>query len=308
MRYLRNDELTVAEAGTLPAALGREWTLRRGDELIKLGRADEALELFDIGRSRHQIGEPPWLAQAYCEDGRWSEYWSAIEHQDLRAAGPTPQALWRSGRYAALNAHCSDDPAHWISFCRELAALSEPGRPFNLSRGELVERAFLELLAATAVPGTPQFDVPLEALILVQKASSVVAELGDDDLFPVDQLRRMQLWLAGWPSRRFTLTRLAGLMRPDPKWVEQFARLVGLDRLARLDSYLDLLRDLAKLVPGSESPSIDTLLGETTLRIVRLTADKADVLAESVRDNVDLLWRDNESFSVWFAALETAAQ
>ena len=289
--YVRNDELTASDVLTLPGAIAQDWVIRHGENLIKQVRATEALLV--VASSKPRVPELPWMAQAYCETGRWSEYWPVTETPELPNADPR-RILWQTGRYAAINTLCSDDPTHWMNYRQRLAMLPELTQSTGMMPAELVERAFLELLATTSAPGvtTPAGNPslvplpPLSTLPLTRIALSRGGISADGpELFPVDQFRRMLVWLAGPPETPFGLRKIAGLLRPDLEWVQRFGTLIGLSD-GRIAEQVAYLRDWADRAKEASRPSIDMVLGEINLRLVRLVSDQIEVLPNSVRASV----------------------
>ncbi len=284
-----DDELTPSDAQALPEELAQNWVLRRGENLVKQGRAAEAVFLYTSDQGRFPFAEQPWTAQAFCEAGRWSEYWPVTAAPAAPDADPR-RILWQTGRYAAIDALCSDDPTHRTRYRRRLTTLAERWQTMEVGPAELFERTFLELLTSTSPtgaalddsapplgPGSPVSILPMTRIALTRFSISTNVP----ELFPVDQFRRMLVWLTGPPATPFGLRKIAGLLRPDPLWVQRFGTLIGLSE-ARIAEQVGHLQDWADSAIRGGRPTIDKLLGEISLRLVRLVSDEIDVLPESV--------------------------
>ena len=199
VRVLRGDDVTGADADALPDAVWARWVDRRGGALVE---ADEAAQALALLGDREPPTEPEWLAQACCDAGRWPAYWEAVGREEAFA-------YTRVRRYAAVNAIASGwDPAtphDWFSGYTDLADLT-------------LENLFFALLLD-----------PGEARNLVAAMST--PDRGGrtrSDRFPVDQMRRVLTWSAAdCPGPAVDLSQLAGLYRPDPRWVDDLGALTG---------------------------------------------------------------------------------
>jgi hypothetical protein len=199
VRVLRGDDVTGADADALPEAVWARWVDRRGGALVE---ADEAAQALALLGHREPPTEPEWLAQAYCDAGRWPGYWDAVGRAEAFA-------YTRVRRYAAVNAIASGwdaaTPHDWFSGYTDLADLT-------------LENLFFALLLD-----------PGEARNLVAAMST--PDRGGrtrSDRFPVDQMRRVLTWSAAdCPGPPVDLSQLTGLYRPDPRWVDDLAALAG---------------------------------------------------------------------------------
>ena len=99
-------------------------------------------------------------------------------------------------------------------------------------------------------------------------------EQGVKDLYPVDQLRRIMVWI-GVPasSVQFVIDRPASLWRPDPQWMRDFARFIDVPGHG-LDSYFQRLEREAGEVSshqllGDWSISYERALGKDPIALNR---------------------------------------
>ncbi|WP_033341831.1 hypothetical protein [Catenuloplanes japonicus] len=176
-RVLRGELPPLREALLLRDSLWTQWAAERGRMLVDDDDAAGALSLLD---ARAAGAEPKWLAQAYCDLGRWDDYWTRLDELGGR---PTLD------RYPVVAALASAD--------REpMGRMPEDdGPPVGAaSRSEVLNRYFyLLLLQQPADIGLwRQWDKRL-----VDYAASVpVNNDSPHDRFPVDQLRRILVWVA----------------------------------------------------------------------------------------------------------------
>jgi hypothetical protein len=277
VRVLRGDQLRDRVALSLPDPLWQQWISQRGADLVNEGRATAALGLFDARQTAQPVrAEPRWLAQAYSDTARWDEYWPTA-----RELGGSPSSRLRSGRYAMLNALLSSDPSELAYSESTLAdylyqaSTSEP--PSAIS-----ERLFLHLLCTFGVPGgllsqptgTP-WNPPREATSRLPSPARRGREVRLIEVYPVDQLRRIMVWIAGPAAEeQFVIEKPAALCRPDPRWMKDFARFTGTYN-DRLDSYFHRLESVRADASSHE------LLGEWTLGYARAIGGDQIVLDRS---------------------------
>lgn len=262
VRALRGDDLQDSDALGLPRDIWDTWFAELGPRLVAAEDPQRALNLFQRRLARDRvILEPAWLAQAYCDTARWSDYW-----QHLPEAS-SDSAAFRTGRYACLNALCSSNPQHLERYrmlaSRDLAAL-------NVPTATAFEWIFFGLLA-----GSPSLSSKLDSIVRGVKSGAV-----EFDLYPVDQLRRAMVWANGTePRPPFLLERTAGLFQPDPAWVEAWEHITDLPRdglkmltsgRLRTDEILgELSSTFARRWPRAEL-SRDRLIGsEDLIRVLR---------------------------------------
>ncbi|MEV4131720.1 ATP-binding protein [Dactylosporangium sp. NPDC049742] len=195
VRALRGEDLSAADALTLPDGIWWEWVKHKGDDLVREEAPAEALDLLHAGwAAGRERREPPWLAQAYCDTLRWSEYRPTLE--------------FRSSRYAMLDVLLAGGPP----------GLVEARFPGPAEVGEL----FLDLLLTVAIGEEPARWADRRRPQLQQFAT----EKPGDDLFPVDQLRRALILLAADEGRPIRIEPNPGaIFRPDFRWLEAITRL-----------------------------------------------------------------------------------
>lgn len=199
LRVARGDDVGPAEAALLPAAAWDGWMRQRGAALVQADDAPQALALLG---DRTPSFDPDWLPQAYCDAGRWTDYWQSVGRSEAFA-------VTRVRRYAAVNAIVAgwtpDTPHDWFSGYTDLAELT-------------LENLYFALLLD-----------PSEADNLVAEMSK--PDRGGwtrSDRFPVDQFRRVLTWAAaGCPGPPLDVGQLAGLYRPDPAWAARIGELAG---------------------------------------------------------------------------------
>ncbi|MFE9690582.1 hypothetical protein [Micromonospora sp. NPDC005806] len=221
VRVLRGDDITEDDAATLPDAMWARWVVRRGAALVEAGDAPRALALLD---DRELATEPEWLAQAYCEAARWSEYWSTADRRFATSARGRDRERPRTTRYAVVDAVASRVDTDVTTCLRwqadYLDGISGQRPPVD----EAVEQLFYSLLLQRPASGPWRYRRLAADLTARQARDSRKRE----DRFPVDQLRRALTWMAaGAQGPPLTLGHLAGLYRPDPSWERDFARLTG---------------------------------------------------------------------------------
>jgi hypothetical protein len=313
VKVLRDDALSPAETDALPDPVWARCMDRRGPELIAADEADLAFTLaLRRIEARPGIGIPPWLAEAAVGAARWDEYWPVFRRSRRSTPiGPADSTPSTAGRYAFLAALVSPSTRNLTDYFDELPPyVARMGRSDGPPRQEMV---FADLLCAFGVPGSDRFGMAPPSMIRDIRGDW----LDDPDLFPVDQFRRLLCWSFRSDAERrpFVLHRIAGLLRPDPRWVEDFVELTGSPRYA-LDPYLDRLakaRDLAhrlttgglpqpellRLVRDTAEVDTHTLLGETSLVFSRSVGDDMRLKLRSVRAHPELLWvlrGDNPEF------------
>ena len=281
VRVLRGDQIRDQDAPLLPDPLWQQWISRRGADLVNEGRATAALVLLDARQAVPPVrAEPAWLAQAYSDAARWDEYWPVVRR--FGAPPPdVPAVSLESGRYAMLNALLSpgqpdlDDYENALMEYLHRASPKEP--PSDVS-----ERLFLQLLCSLGVtggpldqpPGTP-WNPPSAAVSALPTSARRGREQGVIDLYPVDQLRRIMVWIAGGTdAEQFVIDKPAALCRPDPRWMKDFARFTGTYN-DTLNSYVHRLETLTAGASSHE------LLGEWTLRYTRAMGSDQIVLNRS---------------------------
>jgi AAA ATPase domain len=209
---LRGEDIPDAGVEGLPSDVWGVWFDERGARLIADDHPQRALDLFQRRLAREQnLAEPMWLAQAFCDTARWSEYWESMPSSTRLSD------VLRSGRYAFLNALSSSKPRHLELYNESLSRYID-GHYFAASA---FERAFLGLLA----------EFPSEMISTwTRELNNAKQSMTGIDLYPVDQLRRALVWaVTSQAESRFSLELTAGLFRPDPDWVAAWERIDTID-------------------------------------------------------------------------------
>jgi hypothetical protein len=248
VRALRGDTLSEDEARRLPDDLWTPWIERHGAGLVNESKPRRALRFVTERFERDQrVREPAWLAQAYCDAAQWSDYWTWVRRGYLLDEGDRSHLLG-SGRYAFLNALGSEDPQAFERYDHHLTEMYRSWRGHTRADpAHASERLFLTLLRG--MPMGPS-DAYWSA-----RSGKVPPNI---DHYPVDQLRRLVAWLELSPRREpFTMTRTAGLFRPDPEWIDAWTRLTSTDQTGFGDELLARRR------------RSDEVLGEWSSRFAR---------------------------------------
>jgi hypothetical protein len=307
VRVLSGEDLPDNEGQLLPDAAWNRWIARRGAALMAEDSGALALDLLAARMSQRAVTEEPaWLAQACSDTARWDDYWEIARRADHGASIPARDEQ-RSGRYAMLNALFSRDPDDIAQYDDHLTSYLDSYEISAASPGPALERLFFDLLCTLGVFTSRRYDpagmaAPLAGELLGLRITSV-RERSEIDLYPVDQVRRALTWI-GSPrtSRAFSLVQLAGLFRPDPRWVAAFSQLVG-DEPHQLEPYLDRLTTAASTArQASGRPSADLarpdvtalrtheLLGEWASRFARAWSDRVELQPGKLRDRTELIY------------------
>ena len=279
VRVLRGDQIPDHDGLALPDLAWEQWIARRGSALLDNGEAAAALSLWQSRQASRPVRtEPPWLAQAYCDAGEWADYWPALRRFGL-AASQAELGLMRSGRYAALDALLSAEPADLRAYIDVLMRYFSVADAGGHPPSAVFERLFLDLFFSFGVPEAGLSVTPGARWIAPALAGTLLAgserrgrEQGLVDLHPVDQLRRVLVWIAA-PVRTgsFAIERVATVCRPDPRWMRDFARFAGLER-DELDA--DIQRREEQAQAGSRRRlQTHELLGEWTTGYARILGD-----------------------------------
>ena len=313
VRALRGDEISDRDAVLLPDPVWQQWVTRHGAALVENGLATGALEIFGSRPTVLPVMvEPPWLAQAYSDTARWGEYWRAASALSLPMSGIGPMAL-RSGRYAMLAALNSSEPDDMAGYEDTLSAYF--GGPTDASEPSAIfERLFLHLLCTYGVPASRRYQpaalpwlAPRLAYEIAESSLSRGGEQGIIDLYPIDQLRRVMTWIAASSSAEFVLEKLAAFVRPDMRWMKDFAWLVGAEG-KELDSYLE------RLTAAADTARTDELLGEWAIGYIRVLGRQRIRLNRSrirnAAERIHVLRGDNPELrpSIMLALREVAAE
>ncbi len=285
VRVLRGDDLPDEDAPCLPDELWNVWIDQRGKALMDQDEAAPALDLFAARRSRY---EPSWLAQAYCKAALWGEYWDRARDLDEPPI-VSVRAEPRSGRYGMLNALLSPEQRDLVDWNDNLliylnALRAAPPEP-------ILERLFLDLLYKCGVAAT---HTPARVGEDWRRVSSVPQELLDQsalekrtlaDQFPVDQIRRAVVWIAG--SRKAhgpALSQLGGIFRPDTEWLDSFGDFVGHRSRKPFEQFRSRL---AVEASTGKLRSID-LLSDWPSQFARVFGDRIELDRRVLRDNAHL--------------------
>jgi AAA ATPase domain len=286
VRVLRGEEIANVDASLLPGRVWHRWITRRGATLVAADQATGALALFEARPTAW--AEPPWLAQAYCDAARWGDYWPTAR----RLLRPEPEA--GSSRHAVLDAVLSPHAEDVAEAGRALAAyLAEPSQSLAAVGlpGSFSERLFFHLLLSSGVPRSPLFVPPparalpppwTTELLRTQQAQ----RLHVSDPYPVDQLRRMMVWLADPAADGpFILEKAAALYRPDPRWITDFAKFIGIGSDALQDHLVGLRR------AAQADARSDVMLGDWSTRFARtLGGPEVTVYRYQVSREADLMY------------------
>ena len=300
VRVLRGDRIEDRDATLLPEPIWQQWAARHGLELVGAGQAAAALALFDARQAVRPVrAEPEWLAQAYSDTARWGEYWHTVHEIDVLAPFPDRTEL-SSGRYALLNAFLSPPIDDFFDYERALREYFEL-RGTDSAPAAAFERLFLHLLCTFAIPVgrlyRPQrhWEAPPVAAEMLTQSGRRGREQGVIDIYPVDQLRRVMVWIgARSGAQTFGIEQPAALFRPDPQWMRDFAWFVGADP-GKVNAYFRSLEGAA-----DELRSHD-LLGEWSLSYSRRLAPSEVIVLERshirrVARSMAVLRGDNPEF------------
>lgn len=261
VRVLRGETVPDADAILLPDGVWSAWVDRRGAALLQRGEAGRAVDLYLQRRRSGAAAEAGWLAQAFCDLGRWGEYWAGVQPaHGLGLWDPTRVVMRRSDRYAIANALFSGERSHLVT----CATYVQYMHAYHSDPPTAEVRRFFGILLNIADDSQPT---------MYGHEPSTTAPI---DLYPVDRLRRALVWASDDRSLHrtnasfFELDRPAELFRPDPAWVRAFAALTGADnpRIQDLCDELETLRDEARA--GRADVRVDQLLGEWATRFGRI--------------------------------------
>ena len=287
VRVLLGDDISAEQAKALPIPLWYRWVTERGERLVDA--EDNAAAVALLAGARGELpDEPRWLAEACCGSARWADYWR--EFQVTRATPGADLDELRSGRFALLNALCSDVPAHLEQYREHLHAYLARDPRFDTPAG--VERVLLALLVTDGVPAdaAPQRhrrygvgNPPPSALADPQRSDP-------QPLFPVDQFRLVLYRLAIGQREGIELHSLPSVFRPDPEWISAFADLV--DPVARR-AVRQYLHDLEEARAGATPLLSDQVLGEWAARFARAAGGRIVLPPRFPADRLPLLRGDN---------------
>lgn len=323
VRVLRGDEIPEQDALTLPGLAWQQWIADRGSALLNNGEAAAALSLWESRQANQPVRtEPPWLARAYCDTARWGGYWPAVRRFGL-SAPHTELGLLRSGRYPALDALLSAEPGDLRAYVDVLMRYFSVADAGGHPPSAVFERLFLDLFFSFGVPESGLSVTSGMRWIAPQLAGTLLAgteRRGLDqplvDLYPVDQLRRVLVWIAAPAgTESFVIERVATVCHPDPRWMRDFARFAGVER-DDVDAYIQHREELAQAAASSRQRGLrtDELLGEWSASYARaLGGDPVRLRRSGLREAAEwihVLRGDNPELrpAILRALVDTAAR
>ena len=287
VRVLRGDEIHDQDAASLPDPIWQLWIERRGKALVENGEPTAALDLFDTRRS---LGPPDWLAQACSDAGQWNRYWRTARRLNGRRG---VDFFFSSDRYALLDALLSGDRGDLMDYQAALSTYFDrllEGADLAVSAS--AERLFCSLLLDLGTPaGRPKTAPGLSAAAYEPVRVPILtgSDRNSVDRFPVDQLRRVMIWI-GTSSEdpEFVIQNAASFYRPDPRWMRDFAVFAGASDRADLDSYL--ARFGRAVGDGAPGLSTQQLLGEWSISYARaLEPSEIRLRWSQLREAADLI-------------------
>ena len=203
VRVLRGDQIPDHDGLALPDLAWEQWIARPRFGAAQQRRGRGGAVAMGVPSGQPTGPDRATMAgAAYCDTARWGGYWPAVRRFGL-SAPHTELGLLRSGRYPALDALLSAEPGDLRAYVDVLMRYFSVADAGGDRPSAVFERLFLDLFFSFGVPEAGLSVTPGARWIAPQLAGTLLAgteRRGLDqplvDLYPVDQLRRVLVWIA----------------------------------------------------------------------------------------------------------------